>query len=173
MARVRHQDLLLVSKAKKTKLDSLATGASLVERTGYSVPQLVIKSTKDRIEFARTLLVSAELAIQGSRPVFRSAVSRAYYSMYHSCRAVSYYIHGGDDHEEHSKLPSNIPHDFPDHSHWENNLKRARYERNRADYDPYPKKDRLFETAANDLIDEARILLPMARKYLRQKGCNL
>jgi hypothetical protein len=93
--------------------------------------------------------------------------------MYHCFRAVSYYTHGGDDHEEHTVLPSRIPNDFPNRDVWENNLKNARLERNRADYDPYPRQDRRFEVVATDVIQKARLLIPIAVQYLRSKGCRL
>jgi hypothetical protein len=144
MRKVRHQDLLLISKAKKEKLDSFSAGVSLRARTQLSIPDLIARATGDRLAFARSILLTAQRNVESANPVFRAGVSQGYYSMYHTLRAVCYYVHGGDDHEEHVTLPSKIPGDFPDRVKWENDLKRARYDRNRADYDPYPKSDRQF-----------------------------
>jgi uncharacterized protein (UPF0332 family) len=162
-----------VGKALKAKVDLLKSGVNLESRTGYSVAQLVERATADRLELARMFLHAAEQAKDAKSKSYRSAVSRSYYSMYHAFRAISYFVHGGDDHEEHTKLPSGIPPDFPNHLHWENDLKSARFERNRADYDPYPKNERQFEAAANTLTRQAGDLLPIARAYLRGKGCKI
>jgi uncharacterized protein (UPF0332 family) len=172
MPRATDHDLLYVSKGFKERLDTLAAGASLTARTGYSINSLRSKAVSDRLKLARSILKSAENSLDPTAPSFRTAVSRAYYAMYHTTRALSYYVNGGDDHQEHSKLPANIPKDFPSRSHWENELKRARLERNRADYDPYPKNDRRFENTALDLIQIARDLTLVARRYLRFKGWN-
>lgn len=170
MPRATGKDLLFVSKGSKDHLNTLAAGASLVERTGYSIKTLRSKAVNDRLKLARSILESAENSISQPTPSFRTGVSRAYYAMYHIARAVSYFAHDGDDHQEHSKLPGKIPTDFPSRSRWENDLKRARLERNRADYDPYPKNDRQFEDTAQDLVQHARDLMPAARRYLRRKG---
>ena len=170
MPRATDQDLLFVSKGSMERLDAFAAGASLTERTGYSISALRSKAVSDRLKLARSILESAENSLARPTPSFRTAVSRAYYSMYHITRALSYFVHGGDDNQDHYKLPGSIPHDFPSHSHWENELKRARLERNRADYDPYPKSDRQFESTAQDLVQHARDLMPVVRRYLRHKG---
>jgi hypothetical protein len=93
--------------------------------------------------------------------------------MYHAFRATVFFVHGGDDHEEHSKLPSGIPPDFPGRANWENDLKNARLDRNRADYDPYPKNDLMFKPTATQLIKKAEDLLPIVRSYLKTKGCDI
>ena len=170
MPRATEQDLLYVSKGTKVRLDTLASGESLVARTGYSIQNLRYKAVNDRLKLASSILKSAEKSLAPPSPSFRTVVSRAYYAMYHTTRALSYFVHGGDDHQEHSKLPGNIPNDFPSQPYWENKLKQARLDRNRADYDPYPKNEQLFESAARDIIQNARDLLPATRRYLRGKG---
>lgn len=90
--------------------------------------------------------------------------------MYHLIRAVVYYHAGGDDHEDHTKLPGEIPKDFPDVGVWTNTLKQARFERNRADYDPYPKQDAKFSLIAEDLVAQAKRLTRISRNYLLGKG---
>ena len=92
--------------------------------------------------------------------------------MYHIFRAVVFFVVGGDDHENHSVLQNHIPSDFPNQAIWQNKLKTARLERNRADYDPYPSFDKSFEAVARTVVSETEALLPVARAYLRRKGCT-
>lgn len=170
MARVSDTDLLYISKGVKERLDTLAAGERLINATGYSIDKLRRKTVEDRLQLAKAILKGAESAYNSSTPSYRSAVSRAYYSMYHTIRALSFYVNGGDDHQDHSKLPAKIPDDFPSRAQWENDLKHARFQRNRADYDPYPRNDRRFQGDAKHLIALARNLTPEVRKYLRGKG---
>jgi len=169
MPRASSDDLLIISKSSKEKLDALAFGAHLAKRTGYDLSQLRSKAAADRVDLARSLLRDALEAAQLGTPRYRTAVSRAYYAMYHALRAATYIAHGGDDHEQHTTLPGKIPNDFPDRTRWENALKNARYERNRADYDPYPRIEKNFEHAAQTLVAAATELLPLVRGYLRRK----
>jgi uncharacterized protein (UPF0332 family) len=173
MPRARAQDVLLVAKSNQKTIALFRTGVSLEKRTGYEIDILVSKATVDRIELSERLRRAATAATKGTQRSFRSATSRAYYSMYHALRATAFFAHKGDDHEEHNKLPSGIPRDFPDRDNWENDLKNARYERNRADYDPYPKNDLMFKPIAIHLIQKADTLLPIVRSYLKKNGCNL
>lgn len=173
MPKAHAKDLILVSKSYKTKIEMFKAGASLEQRTGYAIDVLVSKATLDRVELSKALCSAARAASHGTTRSFRSATSRAYYSMYHALRAAAFFAHGGDDHEEHQKLPAGIPPDFPDRANWENDLKSARLERNRADYDPYPKNDLMFRTTATVLIRKAEDLLPIVRSYLKKKGCHI
>ena len=173
MPRARARDVLLISKSNKKTIELFRAGISLEERTGYDLDALVSKATVDRIELSLQHHRAAQAATKGTNRSFRSATSRAYYSMYHALRATAFFAHTGDDHEKHSELPAGIPNDFPGRANWENDLKNARYERNRADYDPYPKNDRAFEPIATQLIQKAEALLPVVRSYLKSKGCLL
>lgn len=173
MRLARPIDLLFISKSPKAKLDMFKAGISLETRTGYSLAELVDKATNDRLILGREFIRHAKNALGSQQPCYRSAVSRSYYSMYHVFRGVTYYVTGGDDHEDHTKLPSAIPADFPSQGHWENDLKSARFDRNRADYDPYPRNDRQFAAAAARLLGQADALLPIARAYLRGRGCRI
>ena len=92
--------------------------------------------------------------------------------MYHSLRAATFFSYGGDDHEKHVELPLKLPHDFPDRANWENALKNARLERNKADYDPYPKREASFRDSAIVQIVVARSLPPIVGIYLKGKGCT-
>jgi hypothetical protein len=93
--------------------------------------------------------------------------------MYHSARAIVYYVARGDDHEAHAVLPKHLPNDFPDRDDWENEIKTARLERNRADYDPYPKSDRSFATTARTTTTTATNFLAASKRYLARKGCDI
>jgi len=117
-------------------------------------------------------LLNANLAFNGNPPMYRVAVSRGYYAMYHCLRATAFFYHKGDDHEQHTVLQSKLPRDLPNRDDWANSLKSARLERNRADYDPYPRTDGRFKQSADYIINDAEILLDVARKYLRRKGCK-
>ena len=170
MKRAKASDLLYLSKLDKKTIDSLFAGVSLESRTGYPLATLSRKVVEDRLALAKKLLRSAQDEMTRAKPCHRTAVSRSYYSMYHAFRAVVFAIHGGDDHQEHAKLPSAIPQDFPSRSHWENDLKTARLDRNRADYDPYPRGHRAFQATATNTLARATALLPVVRDYLRKKG---
>jgi len=72
--------------------------------------------------------------------------------MYHALRACAFLFHEGDDYQEHSKLPLQIPKDFDVGIDWQNKLKKARLARNKADYEAYPKSDRAWETIAKTIM---------------------
>lgn len=162
-------ELLLVSKAKQEKLKNFAEGVSLAVRSGESIDGLKAIVTKDRLSLAQLQLSAAKAALNSEPPLCRMAVSRAYYAMYHSARAVTYISVGGDDHEEHSKLPMHLPDDFSDVQDWKNKLKNARLDRNRADYDPYPKRDSDFNECAETLFVDAKEFLRLAKAYINLK----
>jgi uncharacterized protein (UPF0332 family) len=171
MRKAKASELLFIAKANKEKLDALTAGAGLVKRTGYAIDELRVKATLDRFNLARAMLTYAEVALHSK--LYRTTVSRAYYSMYHGLRAATFYSFGGDDHEKHADLPSKLPADFPSRATWENALKIARFERNRADYDPYPRIDASFKVVAQTLTVDAQALIPVIKGYLKNKGCSL
>lgn len=167
--RVQAKDLLYVSKALKDRLDDLAAGASLAARTGLDVKTIRVRAATDRTKLAAAFLKEAkDIAAKGG--MNRTVVGRSYYAMYHAARAVTFLSFGGDDHQEHSALPSKLPKDFPGSMQWQHCLKNARLERNKADYDPYPRSDTEFATAALQLISEAKQLVAAAKIYIRSKS---
>lgn len=170
MRRAIARDLLFVSKSQKERIDLLRRGQQLVADTGYSIDALRDKAVSDRLQLANTILRSARSATNPPNASYRTAVSRAYYAMYHAFRAVSFFVNGGDDYEAHLALPKHIPNDFPMHISWENDLKDARLQRNQADYDPYPKNDLQFASMAQQLIPKAEDAIAVSRRYLRDKG---
>ena len=169
MPRVLVKDLLFVAKSPKERLDYLAAGASLVARTGMDVGKLRVKAAADRLVLANTILKEAR-DLHAGQSLRRTVVGRAYYAMYHAIRAATFLSYGGDDHEQHTVLPSKLPDDFPDRNRWQNALKNARLERNRADYDPYPRRDDEFKNSANTMLLDATDLVAVARKYVRDKS---
>lgn len=170
MPKARADDLLFVSKSPKERLDFLAAGASLVTRTGYGISDLRKRAAADRLKLAAAFLRDARRVSKASPTLHRTTISRAYYSMYHAVRAATFLSYGGDDHEQHTVLPSKIPTDFPDAIKWQNKLKGARFERNKADYDPYPRRDKDFEGIASTLLLTAVELLEVTRSYIQAKS---
>lgn len=170
MAKITDSELLLVSKAAQEKLRDFSQGVQLTMRAGASIKELQLRVANDRLKLAKLLLKDASATANARPTLYRTTVSRAYYSMYHATRAVTYVSFGGDDHEQHSVLPTKIPADFPDSDGWKNRLKEARLDRNRADYDPYPRGDSEFFEPADRLVREARSLVKIAQQYLRSKS---
>ncbi|MCD9121462.1 HEPN domain-containing protein [Cupriavidus sp. UGS-1] len=169
MARITESELLLISKAKLEKLRNFADGVSICRRSRSTIDRLRARVAKDRLRLAQLQLNDAIKSAALTPKLSRAAVSRAYYAMYHAARAATYLSYGGDDHEEHSALPSKLPANFPDLEQWRNKLKFARLERNRADYDPYPVDDTAFEDTCDALIQDATELIRVAQRYINQE----
>lgn len=167
----QEKHLLLVAKSVKTTLTGFKTGAYLEVSTGLTINDLHERACSDRMRLADQFAVSGGRLLRARPPMFRVAVGRYYYSMYHAMRGIAYYHYFGDDYEKHSVLPTKTPGDFPRRAFWENELKDARFKRNEADYDPYPTDDRTFRSSAIHLKTHAALLLDEARNYLRSKGC--
>lgn len=167
---ISENELLLVSKSNQETLKGFAKGISLTTRSGKTLPELQIRVAQDRIKLANLHLKQATIASRVTPAPHRTTISRAYYAMYHAARAVTYISIGGDDHEQHSVLPTKFPSDFPDYEEWRNKLKDARFERNRADYDPYPTGDIKFSDSAEKLLTNARLLVKLARTYIQSKA---
>ena len=164
------QDLLRISKYEISTIKNLGEGAHLVGSTGYQISELQEKVCRDRLALASQVLKSGHSAMRREPPQCRNAVGRAYYAMYQALRGLVYLIEGGDDFQKHTELPVHLPRNFPDRDIWENQLKFARLERNRADYDPYPLRDLAFEDSARICLTHADDLLPIVRRYLRARG---
>lgn len=164
---------LRITKAKKDQVENWKEGASLELDSGKTIPQLALVAGADRWKLAVEHRRHANKLLAASPPLYRNAVSRYYYAMYHAIRACSYVSHGGDDHQEHRQLQRAIPKDFAPAEDWQTKLKNARLLRNQADYDPYPKSDNAFKADALSLkVDTDRLIL-LARQYLRDKGCTI
>jgi uncharacterized protein (UPF0332 family) len=169
---VAHEsELAKITRTKREKLLVWQEGAQYALLTGLDILKLCELACVDRIEFATWFLEGARYAV--TTPSYRLVLNRSYYAMYHAARAVVFFVHGGDDHERHSELPSKLPKDFPNRPQWESDLTGARVRRNEADYGPYPKDEAQFSTAAQDQLLLAERFLPLAVSYLRIKGVPL
>lgn len=167
--------LVYISKAKHQVIASWKEGVLIESNAGRSISQIIYLVAADRWRFAYEHKRHANKLLQLKPTVYRSAISRYYYAMYHAMRACAYVFYEGDDHEEHSKLPLHIPTDFPPAPgrDWQSLIKDARLIRNRADYDPYPKSDRSWKVAAMSIKADADLLLLSSRNYLLSKGCTV
>jgi hypothetical protein len=170
MPNASEKDLRAVSELSAARIQDLRFGASLVERTGYDVLSLIAKVSLDRVALGAALHRQARAALHGRPRSFRSAISRGYYAMYQTFRGVVFFVSRGDDFEDHSKLSQHLPKDFPQMPYWANALKDARLERNRADYEPYPRSDTAFAASAASIYKNSHQLRIAARAYLRGKG---
>lgn len=170
MPQLTDSELLLISKSNFDKLRNFADGAQLVRRSRRSIKQLQSQVAKDRLTLAKLHLKDATVVLKCTPAMNRAVVSRAYYALYHAARAATYISFGGDDHEQHTTLPTKFPADFPDSDIWRNCLKNARLERNRADYDPYPAGDADFAATAIKLVSEAKQFIKLTQSYLKLKA---
>lgn len=127
-----HQVLRRIAEANKIQLGNYKEGIYLTKTSGWSVDDLRHEATSDRMKLARHFLDAGDKLFRARPTQHRSAISRYYYCMYHTLRAVAFFHHEGDDHESHSTLPSHVPKDFPNGSSWSNALKSARENRNSA-----------------------------------------
>jgi uncharacterized protein (UPF0332 family) len=166
------QALLRLTKAKRSALDLTTHIADFAQANNRPVTELRDQATADRLSLAQSFIAAAEVLMTANPPMYRDAISRYYYAMYHTMRAVVYSTHGGDDHQEHAALPSHTPPDFPSSAVWRNTLKDARGRRNEADYDPYPSSPQAWQDIAADLRTKATQLVVISRAYLRGKGCR-
>jgi uncharacterized protein (UPF0332 family) len=171
--RAKSDQVLIISKSGKDYLENLKRGVYLESATGYTIEELKLIACRDRYLLAIAFLKEARRAANGRPARLRNAISRAYYAMYHAIRALVFLHEAGDDFQEHSELPHHLPGNFPNRQLWENKLKNARLERNKADYDPYPREERSTAKTASVLLRNAEELLPIVRTMLKAKGCKI
>jgi uncharacterized protein (UPF0332 family) len=157
--RLSNAHLLELSRSHAKAINQFRLGVQLNTHSGLTIDELLERAARDRFGLAQESLRASKWVLGTSNPRFRVVVARAYYAMYHAARAVVFFIEGGDDHEAHLELPKHLPKDFPERERWENEIKGARYERNRADYDPYPKSDSAFTSAASTTLSAAEEFL--------------
>lgn len=170
---LNNERLIRVTQAKNVVIKNWEEGISLQRDSRRSIPQLISNAAVDRWRLAYEHRHNANKLLGLATPLYRGAVSRYYYSMYHAVRACVYIHHRGDDHEKHSILPMHLPPDFDPTVNWQNKLKSARETRNSADYDPYPKSNLAWRKSALELKDDADQLLASSKTYLQNKGCIL
>ena len=170
--RVQETRLLRVGKAAHSLLQRWREGVSHCTASGLEIDELKRIAARDRWRLARAHHRDGRALLESRRRLFRSAISRLYYAMYHAMRAAAYMFHDGDDHESHADLLLHVPDDLPDAKRWANTLKQARLLRNAADYDPYPRDGRVWRKRADSLLLDSEALLRAARDYLKARGCR-
>lgn len=163
--------LLRVTGAKKNEADRWVEGVRLEKHSGRSIAELRQRAVLDRWRLADEFRRRGRRLMSRGTASNRDAVSRFYYAMYHATRAVVYLSYGGDDHDDHTKLPTQLPGDFPSVQAWQTHLKNARFARNGADYDPYPKSDAAWQDSAQELEGLARDYLKLTATYCGNHGC--
>lgn len=159
-----------VGTATKRNIADWREGISIEERSGKTLDVLRHRATSDRLALAAECRNRARRLEALDPPMFRDAISRYYYCLYHAFRAAVYFHAGGDDHQEHKALPAAIPDAFPDVDQWRNILKTARLTRNAADYNAYPKADSRWRADCAGLSQEVDRALVAIRAFLRQEG---
>ena len=101
-----------VLKAQKRDLSAWREGRYLEVSSGRT-EDLRSRGAADRLELAVRFRRQADRMLKMKPPLYRDAVSRYYYSMYHAMRAVVFYVESGDDFQEHSELPKRTPKRLP------------------------------------------------------------
>jgi uncharacterized protein (UPF0332 family) len=166
MARNTTMEMLDVAKSNKGRLETFKRGVHLESRLQRTIDDLKVDVCVARWSLAVHFLQYAKKAYQVHPKQSRLVIGRAYYSMYHAARTVVFLRTGGDDHEAHSVLPQHLPQDFPNLQDWQNKLRTARLDRNRADYDPYPKTEKAYAAEAAAIYADAGQFIAEARTYL-------
>jgi uncharacterized protein (UPF0332 family) len=161
-----------VSTRDKETLEKFREGESLSTAFGKSFEDVRHQAAADRLKLGEHFIRVANRMSNASRHDWRAVIGRYYYAMYHSMRAVSFYSHGGDDHQAHAKLPQMIPNDFPSRTLRANELRDARTQRNEADYDLFPSGSPHFRRNAIALAPTAAQFVLECRVYMKQKGCK-
>jgi uncharacterized protein (UPF0332 family) len=162
-----------VAKAKKAAIAAWKEGVSLERDTEKSIDSILERVASARWRLADSFRKQANRLMGVSPSLYRSAISRYYYAMYHALRACVFLENGGDDHEDHSKLPTQIPATLNPGVDWQTKMKDARIMRNYADYDAYPQGDGAWKVQAQDIKADATELLVLTKTFLISKGCTL
>lgn len=165
------ETLQRVSIAKKRDINHWNEARYLENQSGRSIDDLWQRAIADRWDLANSFRRNADRMMAVTPPLYRDAISRYYYAMYHAMRSVVFFSERGDDYEQHSALPGRTPSDLDEAERWQNVLKDARERRNAADYDAYPKSASAYRTTAQDLQTVSASFLAVTRDYLRKKGC--
>lgn len=166
-------ELLVIQKFRKSQIDLLKNGVRLVGVAGRPIDDLLRDASTARFRLAKRFLRSA-VRLKSQRPALnRDVVSRAYYAIYHSARAVSFLTQPGDDYEAHDKVANGLPTDLPDVENWRNKIKDARLKRNEADYEPFMASDPNFRNASTSILKTAVDFTNACSSYLKAQGCQL
>lgn len=171
MLTTSEQRLLRITKLDRKTVGVLKEGISIEASLSRSIQDAMFQTVADRLDLADEFLNMADALMRSRHDLYRAAIARYYYSMYHAMRAASYQHFEGDDHESHSDLSSKgVPPDFPGHALAQNTLKDARLRRNEADYEQYPRNHTHFKSQARSLQVAAKTFVTTARQYVSSKG---
>lgn len=107
------------------------------------IPQIV----SDRLALAGEHLRIGDRFLNHAE--FRTSISRHYYSMYHAARALAFASTRGNDYGQHRDVRLHLPSALPNLTTLVNSLQDARFTRNEADYDLYPKSIYEWKTDAS------------------------
>ena len=160
----KQRALLRVSQATREQHDQWGEGAHLRGVLRVDLETARAAAAADRIQLAARFLSAARASYAVGR--YRDAVSRGYYAAYHALRAAAFSDTGGDDYQQHSDLPKQLPEGLPDVALTKNALTAARLARNKADYEPYPKSEAAWKADADTTIAFGKSALADARRYL-------
>jgi uncharacterized protein (UPF0332 family) len=170
---VVENELLKLQKFNKNQINLLQNGVRLVGVAGRPIEDLLRDASSARFKLAKSFLRSSNRLISHKPALHRDVVSRAYYAIYHSARAVSFLTHPGDDYEHHDKVASGLPSDLSNVEVWRNKIKDARLKRNEADYEPFLSSDPTFRKASLATNKLAVEFVGVCAIYLKGKGCRI
>ncbi|WP_158687660.1 HEPN domain-containing protein [Streptomyces sp. AA1529] len=159
------QVLLHISTCKSAELAAFPESGG---RYPFPLAQLVKQAVTDRLLLAGEHLRAGDHLLFATQ--YRSAISRHYYAMYHSARAIVYAESRGDDHERHNILPRKLPAGLDDPAKREAELTDARLLRNQADYDAYPINESDWEADARTLATAAADFLQSCELFASREG---
>jgi uncharacterized protein (UPF0332 family) len=141
------QVMLFITNCSAAQLATLSNGGR--QQYPFPVATMVRQAISDRLSLAGEHLRVGDQLLFGSQ--FRSSISRHYYAMYHSARAIVFAETMGDDHQRHNVLPRHLPSAMSNAVQRGAELTSARLLRNEADYDPYPANQPDWESDARQL----------------------
>ena len=128
----------------------------------------IAQITMDRYEMGEEFLCSAKAISGDSKVDRRNVISRSYYAMYHSARAVIFHTVLYDE-DVHERLPERI-HEIL-RGKYGQILRECRDIRNEADYSPYPEID--LAAASREMIASAEGFLRRCKEYLIERGVDI
>ena len=128
---------------------------------------IVNELTLDRFNLAKEFLSQAQTQDLSTISGQKIAISRSYYSMYHSARTIIFHYERADV-EGHDEISKRLPSTLHNRAHWSFRLNEWRERRNQVDYSPYP-KDNLHVIAQQALV-EAEDFLDTCAQFLRTRG---
>jgi uncharacterized protein (UPF0332 family) len=164
---VREKALLRISTSTNRDMRYWAEATHLAA-TFSTIEDAANEAIQDRFELAKRFFNAANTL--KSQNLYRDAISRYYYCVYHAFRCVAFFANNGDDFQEHNKLHTSVPRDFPQQVDWQNDIKSCRLTRNSADYEMYPKTDVSWQPEATAMATIATNAISATRSYLTSKG---